>query len=156
SASLMEQYASFGTSTTDVSATGPTGLKDVDWRIDGEYHTTDGFRHQAGDTGEILAALSWRPVDHDVELRLEHHHFPATRDSIGIPFSPPNGVGDPLAVPVANTYYTPYAFADQNLERAFLSDAWKVNDHLTVNLRGAISGRNVDLARNSGGSVSLV
>jgi iron complex outermembrane receptor protein len=155
-AGFSEQYGSFDTTTTDVYATGPTGLKDVAWRIDGEYHHTDGFRGLDGATGEVLAALSWRPTNHDVEARYEYHHFQNTPDSTGIPFSPPNGVGVPLPVSVENTYYTPYAFADQTLNRLFLSDAWTINDVLTINLRGAYSHRDVDVARNAGGSVKLV
>ncbi len=152
-AGASEQYGTFDTSTTDVFVTGPTGLKDVDYRIDGEYARSDGFRSQANRIGEILGDLSWRPSHHDVELRVEYHRFENTPDATGIPFSPPTGTGKPAAVDVENRYYTPYAFADQNLERIFLSDSWTVNDHLTVNLRSAYSRRDADILRNAGGMV---
>ena len=154
-AGASEQYGTFNTSTTDVYLTGPTGLKDVDYRIDGEYARSDGFRGQSDRIGEILGDLSWRPAHHDVELRVEHHRFENTPDATGIPFSPPAGAGRPAPVDVANRYYTPYASADQNLERVFLSDSWAVNDHLTVNLRSVYSVRDLDLLRNAGGSVRL-
>lgn len=155
-AGITEQYGSFATSTTDVYATGATGLSDVDYRIDGEYQTSDGFRGQASRSGEALASLSYRPAGHDIELRAEYHHLENTPDATGIPFSPPKGTGLPIDVPASDTYYTPYAFADQDIERVFLSDAWSLDDHLTVNFRSAYTHRDVDLARNSGGSVSLV
>ena len=158
SAGITEQYGSFATSTTDVYATGATGLAGVDYRIDGEYQTSDGFRGQAGENGQVLGALSYRPSQHDVEFRAEYQHLEATPDSTGIPFSPATraGTGKPFQVSPDDTYFTPYAFADQDIERVFLSDAWRVNDRLTVNLRSAYTHREVDLARDSGGSVKLV
>ena len=154
-AGVSEQVGSFATSTTDVYVTGPTGLKDVDYRVDGEYQRSDGFRGQSSRIGEFLGDLSWRPEHHDVEFRFEYHRFENTPDATGIPFSPPAGTGKPAPVDVENRYYTPYAFADQDEERLFLSDAWTVNEHLTVNLRGEYTLRDVDLERNAGGSVRL-
>lgn len=154
-AGASEQYGSFNTSTTDAYVTGPTGLKDVDYRIDGEYARSDGFRDQSSRVGEFLGDLSWRPQHHDVEFRFEYHLFENTPDATGIPFSPPTGTGEPAPVDVDNRYYTPGAYADQNVERIFLSDSWTVNEHLTVNLRSAYSLRDVDLERNAGGTVRL-
>lgn len=153
-AGISEQYGSFNTSTTDAYITGPTGLAHVDYRVDAEYQTSDGFRGQASENAEVHTAFSYRPENHDVELRLEYQHLDATPNSVGIPFSPPKGTGLPINVSVDNTYYTPYAYADQDVARIFLSDAWTVSDFLTVNLRGAYTHRDVDLMRNSGGSVA--
>lgn len=152
---LSEQYGSYGTTTTDVSVTGPTGIDGVDGRLDGEFQHSDGFRDLTNQTGEIYGALSFRPANHDIELRVEYHNLQALPDAEGIPFSPPSGTGDPLPVPTSFKYYTPYAFANQEIERIFLSDAWTWNDSLVVNLRTAYSARDVDLARNSGGSVTF-
>ena len=154
-AGASEQYGTFDTSTTDVYVTGPTGLKDVDYRIDGEYGRSNGFRGQSDRIGEFLGDLSWRPERHDVEFRFEYHRFENTPDSTGVPFSPPAGSGKPAPVDVDDHFYTPTAFADQDLERIFLSDSWTVNDHLTVNLRGVYSLRDLDLDRNAGGTVKL-
>lgn len=155
-AGFSEQYGSFNTSTTDVYVTGPTGLAHVDYRVDGEFQTSDGFRGQGSQNGEVHAAFSYRPDRHDVELRLEYQHLEATPDATGIPFSPPKGSGAPLSVSVEDRYYTPYAFADQDIGRVFLSDAWSVSDLLTVNLRGAYTHRDLDLMRNAGGSVKSI
>lgn len=153
-AGISEQYGSFNTSTTDAYVTGPTGLAHLDYRVDAEYQTSDGFRGQASKNAEVHTAFSYRPEHHDVELRLEYQRLEATPDAIGIPFSPPSGTGRPLNVSVNDRYYTPYARADQDIARIFLSDAWTVSDFLTVNLRGAYSHRDVDLLRNAGGSVT--
>ena len=155
SAGLSEQYGSFDTTTTDVFATGTTGLADVDYRVDGEYQSSGGFRRQGSETGEVLGSLSYRPGRHDVEFRAEYHRLENTPDATGIPFSPPTsaGTGKPFQVSADDTYYTPYAQADQDIERVFLSDAWLVNDHLTVNLRSAYTLRELDLTRDAGGTV---
>lgn len=155
-AGISEQYASFNTTTTDVYATGKTGIANLDYRIDGEYQSSDGFRGQASQHAEFVGALSFRPDCNDIELRLDYEHLENRPDSTGIPFSPPNGVGQPLNVPSDSRYYTPYAFADQDIARVFLSDAWTVSDLLTVNLRGAYSHRDTSLDRNAGGSVKLL
>jgi iron complex outermembrane receptor protein len=155
-AGISEEYGSFNTTTTNAYATGKTGVANLDYRIDGEYQSSDGFRGQASQNAEIVGALSFRPEHHDIELRADIEHLQNTPDATGIPFSPPNGVGPPLNVPDDKRYYTPYAFADQDIARVFLSDAWKVSDLLTVNLRGAYSHRDTDLDRNAGGSVKLL
>jgi iron complex outermembrane receptor protein len=155
-ATLSEQFGSFDTTTTEISATGPTGIDGVDGRLDAAFQRSDGFRGLAKQTGEIYGAFSFRPHNHDIELRLEYHNLRDLPDSEGIPFSPPLGSGDPLAVPTSYEYYTPYAYANQQIGRVFLSDAWTWNAGLVVNLRASYGIRSVDLARNSGGSIALV
>jgi iron complex outermembrane receptor protein len=151
SAFLSEQYGSFATTTTDVSLNGPTGIEGVDGRIDGEFQHSDGFRDLASQTGALSGALSFRPAHHDIELRVEYDNLKNRPDAEGIPFQ---SNGALLNVPTSFKYYTPFAFANQQIERVFLTDAWTVNDDFVVNLRASYSNRSVDLARNSGGSVS--
>ena len=155
-ASITEQIGSFGTTTTDFSATGPTGLANVDWRVDARYQKTDGFRGLRGEVAEVLPAFSFRPENHDVEVRFEYRHIEQLPDATGIPFSPPNGTGLPLAVPATFRYYTPFAEGNQDIARVFASDAWTVNDFLTVNERASFTNRSVDIFRNAGGSVNLI
>ncbi|HEY3777683.1 MAG TPA: TonB-dependent receptor [Rhizomicrobium sp.] len=153
---ISEQYGSFDTSTTNLALTGPTGIPGVDGRIDGMFQHSDGFRGLHNQTGEIYGSLSYRPAHHDIELRIEYHNLQFLPDAEGIPFLPPNGTGSPLDVPAEDRYYTPYAFADQQIERIFVSDEWTINSYLVLNLRAADSVRQVDLARNAGGSVALL
>ncbi|HEY4113730.1 MAG TPA: TonB-dependent receptor [Rhizomicrobium sp.] len=151
-----EQFGSFATTTTDLAFTGPTGVDGVDGRIDGSFEHSNGFRDLSSQTGEVLGSLSWHPGNHDIEFRAEYHNLQDLPDAAGIPFSPPKGAGQPLDVSSDFTYYTPFAFADQQISRVFLTDAWKVDDSLLVNLRASWTGRDVNLARNAGGSVTLI
>ncbi|HEX4079484.1 MAG TPA: TonB-dependent receptor [Rhizomicrobium sp.] len=150
-----EQYGSYATTTTDASVTGPTGIGGVDGRLDASYVHSDGFRDLTNQTGDILGSLSWRPAHHDILFRVEYHNLEDVPDAEGIPFSPPAGSGQPLDVPTDFRYYTPFAYADQQIERVFATDAWSVNESLLVNLWASWTGRDVNLARNSGGSVAL-
>jgi len=154
SLSLSEQYGSHATTTTDASLSGPTPIAHLDARLDGEYQRSDGFRDQRSETAEVYGTLGFHPTSHDVLLRFEYHHLENRPDAIGLPFSPPSGTGLPLNVPATNRYYTPFAFADQDIKRTFLSDAWRLNDQLVVHLRTAYSERDVDLARNAGGRLT--
>lgn len=154
-ASITEQLGSYGTTTTDLSATGPTAIPNLEWRVDGEYQHTNGYRDLSGEIGEILPALRWRPENHDVQIRFEYHHFDVLPDATGIPFSPPKGTGQPLPVPPDYRYYTPFAKGDQDIVGVTATDAWRVTDYLTVNDQIFFSNRTVDILRNSGGSVTL-
>lgn len=153
SASISEQYGSYDTTTTNVALNAPLGAG-LAARLDGEYQHSSGYRGQRNETGEVYGSLGYHSGAHDLLLRLEYHHLEARPDSIGLPFSPPSGTGLPAAVDRDNRYYTPFAFADQDIKRAFLSDAWTVDDHLVVNLRTAYTDRDVDLARNAGGRLT--
>lgn len=153
SGAASEQYGSFDTATTNVSLNIPLAAK-VAARIDGGYTDSDGYRGLRNQNAEVYGTLAFRPTGHDIILRLEYHDIHATPDSIGLPFSPPTGTGLPAAVDKNNRYYTPFAFADQSIKRAFLSDAWAINDSLTLNLRTAYTDRDVSLARNAGGRLT--
>lgn len=154
SASVSEQYGSYNTTTTSASLNGATGLPGLNGRLDGEFQHSSGFREQRNETGEIYGSLGYHRANHDILLRFEYHHLQNRPDASGIPFGVPSGTGRPLDVPATNTYYTPYAFANQDIKRIFLSDAWTVDEHLVVNLRGAYSDRDLDLARNAGGRLT--
>ncbi len=154
SASVGEEFASYATSTTTASLNGPTGIAGINGRLDGEFRHSNGFRGQRNQTAEIYGSLGRQLGQHDLLLRLEFHRLEARPDASGIPFSPPKGTGLPLSVPDNYTYYTPFAFADQDIERLFLSDAWTLNEQLVIHLRGAYTDRDLNLARNAGGSVN--
>ncbi|SFR87529.1 TonB-dependent receptor [Sphingomonas jatrophae] len=155
SGAISTQYGSFDTTTTNASINVPLSST-VSARVDGEFLDSDGYRGLHNQTAEVYGSLGFRPAGHDILLRLEYHDLEATPDAIGLPFSPPAGSGLPAAVDKENRYYTPFAFADQRIKRAFLSDAWAVNDSLVVNLRTAYTDRDVDLARNAGGRLTAI
>lgn len=154
-AGLAEQYGSYQTTTTTGFANAP--LADgVAARVDGTYQQSPGFRGQRNETGEVYGSFGAQGGGHEILLRLEYHHLENRPDAVGIPFSLPTGTGLPLAVPREDRYYSPFAYANQDIHRVYLSDAWTVSSLLTVNLRGAYTDRDVDLARNTGGRLSLL
>lgn len=155
SGSASLQYGSFDTITANASLNAPLG-SGVNARIDGEFRHSDGLRGTRNKTGEVYGSLGFHPANHDILARLEYHRIEVRPDSIGIPFTPPSGTGLPASVNEDNRYYTPFAYADQTIKRAFLSDAWALNDSLTVNLRASYTDRDVDLARNAGGRLTAV
>ena len=156
SAKASEQFGSYGTSTTDISVNGATGLDGVNGRIDGEFQSSAGFRKQANQTGDFLGSLTYDAGSHALLLRYEYHDLHNVPDAIGTPFSTtssPINTGRPLNVSRNTTYYTPFAFANQKFHDLFFNDAWTVDSSLTVNTRIAYTARTVDLARNAGGTL---
>jgi iron complex outermembrane receptor protein len=153
SGSASEQYGSFDTTTSTVALNVPLTDR-VAARIDGGYTNSKGFRGLANQAAEVYGSLAFRPTNHDILLRLEYHDLTATPDAIGLPFSPPAGAGLPAPVNETNRYYTPFAYADQTIKKVLLSDAWAIDDSLTINLRTAYSDRDVNLARNAGGKLA--
>ena len=156
SAAAGLQYGSFDSITANASLNGALGAG-VNGRIDGQYQHTDGYRGIRNKSGEVSGALGFNAADHDVVARFEYRRIEMRPDSIGIPFdlpATPGGRVNPIKVDLDNRYYTPFAYADQSIKRASISDAWTVNDSLTVNLRAAYMDRDVDLARNAGGKLS--
>jgi len=151
-----EQFGSFNTSLTNAFVTGPTGVRNVDFRLDAANTYSDGFRDTRQRLLEFLPALSWRPKDHDVEARVESRTIRERPDASGIPFSPPSATGVPADVPASNVYYTPFARGDQDIVRFLLSDAWAVDHDVTVNNRFSFTNRNVSVLRNAGGTVALL
>jgi len=151
------RYGSFDTITANAAINAPLG-QGVAARVDGGFQRSDGFRGTRSKTAEVIGALGARLANHDILLRAEYRDLRARPDATGLPFMPAATPGArvlPIPVDVDNRYYTPFAFADQTIKRVALSDAWAVTDGLTVNLRGAYSDRDVDLARNAGGSLAL-
>ncbi|MDE8651698.1 TonB-dependent receptor [Novosphingobium album (ex Liu et al. 2023)] len=147
------QYGSFETITANASLNAPLA-SGVSARLDGGFQHSDGQRGRRNKTGEVYGSLGFHPANHDIIARLEYHRIEIRPDSIGLPFSPPSGTGLPADVDRGNRYYTPFAYADQTIKRAFLSDAWTLNESLVVNLRAAYTDRDVDLARNAGGRLT--
>lgn len=155
-ASAGLQYGSFDTVTANGSLGGAIG-GGINARVDGQFQRSDGYRGTRNRSGEVSGALAFHPADHDILARFEYHRIETRPDAIGIPFALPAAGStrvDPIKVDLASRYYTPFAFADQSIKRAFLSDAWTVSDSLVVNLRAAYTDRNIGLARNAGGRIA--
>jgi iron complex outermembrane recepter protein len=156
SAAMSQQIGSYGTTVTDISATGPTTVPNVDWRVDGEFQNSQGFRDLHNQIGEIMPALRWHPDGHNVILRFDYQHLAFQPDAAGIPFSPPKGTGEPLSVSPEAHYFTPFAQGTQDIVGVFASDSWTITDYLSIDNELSFTNRQVDVLRNAGGSVTLI
>jgi iron complex outermembrane recepter protein len=150
---MSAQVGSFGSWLDSIYATGPTAVPGLSYRVDGLLQHSDGFRDLESANYEVRPVLRWTGDNHVVTFALDLRHIERTPDSYGIVYVN----GTPLAaVPNTARYSTPFAFGDQDFERATLTDAWWIADALTVNNRFSFLHRDVDILRNSGGTVSGV
>lgn len=153
---VSQQTGSYGTYTTDVALNGAIGIDGVSARLDGEFQTSDGFRNRASRNGDLLASLGYSAGDHTMLLRYEYHHLENVPDAVGMPFSTtstPLNTGRPLGVSRDTTYYSPFAFANQEFHDVFFTDSWSVDPGLSINTRLSYTARTIDLARNGGGTL---
>jgi iron complex outermembrane recepter protein len=155
---ISEQVGSLGSWTTSVYATGPTTLPGLTYRIDGLLQHSDGFRNLKNADYEIRPELSWKHDNHVTTVALDLRHIERTPDSYGILYFNGTGSGGtPLgSVPNTAKYSTPFSHGNQDFERATLTDSWWIADYLTVNNRLSFMHRDLDILRNSGGSIALV
>jgi len=145
------QAGSFNTFGSTVEATGPTSLAKLNYRIDGGYYRTDGFRDLKGERGDFLQGYQWNPnPDHTVFVTLDYLNIEAVADNYGIPFQGTRLIN----VPTSNKYYTPFGDTTQQVVRTSFEDKWAVSNVLTINNRFAVLDRDVSILRNSGGTVA--
>ena len=146
---LSTQVGWFGSWATSIYATGPTGLPGLNYRIDGLFQHSDGFRDLESANYELRPVWSWTKDNHVLTFALDFRHIVRTPDSYGILYFN----GPPLAVPNTTKYSTPFSYGNQDFARGTLTDAWWVADYLTVNNRFSYTYRDVSILRNSGGTV---
>ena len=144
------QVGAFGAITNTFYATGPTDLPGFNYRIDGLLAHADGFRNLESANYEFRPVLNWTGDGRVVTLAFDVRHIERTPDSYGIIYFN----GTPLNVPRDTKYSTPFSKGDQDIERVTLTDTWKVADFLTINNRFSFLHRDVDILRNSGGTVT--
>lgn len=144
------QVGSFGSISNTLYATGPTSVPGLNYRVDGLLAHSDGFRSLESANYEVRPVLSWAANDHLVTLAVDIRHIERTPDSYGLIYF--NGA--PINMPRDTKYSTPFSQGDQDIQRVTLTDTWKVSDFLTVNNRFSFLHRNVDILRNSGGTVT--
>jgi len=144
------QIGSFGSISDTFYATGPTSAPGLSYRIDGLLAHSDGFRELESANYEFRPVLQWRGEGHVVTLAFDIRHIERTPDSYGIVYYK----GVPLSVPRDTKYSTPFSRGDQDIERVTLTDTWAVSDFLTINNRFSFLHRDVDILRNSGGTVT--
>ena len=149
---ITEQIGSWGSWMTSVYATGPTGIPGLTYRVDGLFQHSDGFRDIKSGNIELRPEVTWNHDNHVTTFALDVRHIERTPDGYGILYF--NGHGDagtPLNVPNTFYYSTPFAYGNQDIQRATATDAWWIADYLTINNRLSFLHRDVSILRNSGG-----
>ena len=141
------QISDFGTLSTNVYATGPSIVPGVNYRVDALVENTDGFRDLKGSSYEFRPTVSDWPSASSQSARppgLER-----TPDPFGIIYNP--ATGQPFNVSRDNKYYSPFSFANQDLERTtWVTYAYTVNKYLTINNRFSYTHRDLDILRDGG------
>lgn len=139
------QAGSFGTVSNSDYITGPTGVAGLNYRLDTTVSRSDGFRSLGGHDYEIRPSFQWQLDDHTIDFTLDLRRMRETPDSYGLIYlngSPIKGVSRDAK------FSTPFAHADSDFVRPTLSDAWRVNDFLTVNNRFSYLHRTLDVLGN--------
>jgi iron complex outermembrane receptor protein len=142
------QISEYGTISTNFFATGPTTVPGMNYRIDGLIDHSDGFRDQKSNSYEFLPEIQWTGDGHVVTVSVDLRHLERTPDPYGIVYGPD---GKPINVSRDSKYYSPFAHGDQDIERVSLTDAYTVNQFLTINNRFSYTHRDVDILRNGAG-----
>jgi iron complex outermembrane recepter protein len=150
---ISEQIGSFGSWMTSVYATGPTTVPGLNYRVDGLFQHSDGFRDISSANYELRPEWSWQHDNHVTTVAVDVRNIDRNTDSYGILyFNGKSNAGTPLNnVPNTAFYSTPFGYGDQTMERGTVVDSWWVADYLTINNRLSLTHRDVDILRNSGG-----
>jgi iron complex outermembrane recepter protein len=139
------QVGSFGSVTNSYYITGPTGIDGLNYRVDATLAHSDGFRDLKSSDYEIRPVLNWVTGDHNITFSVDARHLENTPDSYGLIYVN----GSPIKnVSINSKFSTPFAHAQQNLIRINLSDAWTVNDYLTINNRFSYTHRVLNVLEN--------
>jgi len=139
------QAGSFGTITGSAYVTGPTGVNGLDYRIDTTVSHTDGFRDLAGRDREVRPAFRWQWGDHVTDLAFDLRNIHETPDSYGLIYFNGTPIHD---VSRKAMYSSPFSESRSDFARTTLSDAWTVNDNLTINNRFSYLHRSLDVVVN--------
>src|ERR1700722_15031732 len=139
------EAGSFGTVSNSDYITGPTGIAGLNYRVDATFSRADGFRDLYSRDDEIRPQLQWQLGSHTINFTLDLRQTHETPDSYGLIYFHGSPITD---VSVNSKYSTPFAFANENYVRPTISDAWKINDFLTINNRFSYLHRSLDVLGN--------
>ncbi len=154
------QYGSYNSLTTSGYVTGPTNFSGLTFRADATIAHADAFRDLGSDDFEFRPQLEGKFGDpggtfgdHTVNFSIDIGRIDQTPDSYGIVYFH----GQPLTnVPDTAKYSTPFADADQRFIRPIVTDAWRLNDLVTINNRFSYWYRLFDVVRNGDSSSTAV
>ena len=143
------QGGAFGAWSANASAGGLVG-GGVTYALDALAQHADGFRSLASGDYELRPVLGWTTGSHAMQFSVDARYLQRTPDSYGIIYYN----GTPLGVRNDTKYATPFADGNQGMARVTFSDAWAVSPVLTITDRVSYLHRNVQILRNSGGTVT--
>lgn len=144
------QAGAFDSYTANLHAAGPLGAGRAAYALDGLAQHADGFRSLASGDYELRPVLEWTTGAHTTQVSVDARYLQRTPDSYGIIYFN----GTPLGVRNDTKYATPFADGNQGIGRLSLSDVWTVSPNLTITDRISYLHRNVQILRNSGGTVT--
>jgi iron complex outermembrane recepter protein len=150
-AGISTQLDSWGGTTTNMFATGPTKIPNLDYRVDGLAQHSDGFRGLKSSDYELRPQFNYSANNHITNVSLDVRHIEATPDPQGIIYWRPAAglMGYPLSVVPRDTKYSSlYDHGNQDYARATVSDIWSINNILTINQRLTFAHRDLDILRN--------
>jgi len=139
------EAGSFGTVSNSDYITGPTGIAGLNYRVDATFSRADGFRDLYSRDDEIRPQLQWQLGSHTINFTLDLRQTHETPDSYGLIYFHGTPISD---VSINSKYSTPFAFANENFVRPTITDAWRINDFLTINNRFSYLHRTLDVLGN--------
>jgi iron complex outermembrane receptor protein len=142
------QTGSFGLFSGTTYLTGGTGLRGLDYRIDGMAQHKDGFRSLAAADYELRPVFGLTTGHNLLLLALDGRELQATPDPAGLLYvnhTPITTVGREAK------YSTPFGFGNQAIGRFTTSDVWQATPSVTVNNRFSYLYRNLSILRNGDG-----
>jgi outer membrane receptor for monomeric catechols len=111
------QGGSFGSISNNDYLTGPTGIADLNYRIDATFSHSNGFRDLSSHDYEVRPSLEWQLPHHVIDFAVDARHIHDTPDSYGLIYLN----GSPITgVPITSKYSTPFASANQPFVRPTL------------------------------------
>ena len=144
---------SFGSVTDQGYVTGPTTVQGLNYRVDGTFSRSDGFRDLNSHDYEIRPDLQWTVNNHVFEAAVDIRDTHQTPDSYGLLYFR----GTPISfVPIDSKYSTPWAYANETYVRPTFTDKWWIADALTINNRFAYTNRIMSVERNGDSTSTMI
>jgi iron complex outermembrane recepter protein len=139
------QTGSFNLFSGNAFITGGSGLKGLNYRVDGLAQHEDGFRSLTSADYELRPVLGWTVGRHLFTFSVDARELRATPDPAGLIYVN----GTPITGVSREAFYsTPFGYGDQSLARATVSDTWPLAPNLTINNRFSYMYRNLPILRN--------
>lgn len=146
---LSATVGSFGTYNTTADVTGAISNQ-LAGRLIVNTEKTKGWRDLSRDITEVLPSFTWQ-VNESSTLTVDYDHrqLNVTPDNYGLPFDVHRNI-----VPVSRetTYYSPFNYSHQTIDRLSLGHEWLQSTNLALRTALIQDRRSLDMVRNAGGN----